>query len=342
MSEVRLHDPLAFHGRVEMRRVASDVLRGNPLGDPFERELAVYVPPADRGAGPLPVVFVLAGFTGRGQSYLETHPWRRGVVWRYDRDVAAGSAPPAILVLPDCFTRLGGSQYVNSSAVGRYADHVVDELVPLVDHHYGPAGEPHRRGVAGKSSGGFGALHLAMHHPGIFHACASISGDCNFENTFGHELLACLRGLVPHGGDPARFLESFRADPRLEGDAHAVVNVLAMAACYSPNPDSPLGFDLPVDLETGERIEHVWRRWLAFDPVVAAREHADALRALDWLHVECGLADEFHLQWSARVLSRTLRELGVVHTHEEHPGGHRGIDHRFGPVLAEMARVLSE
>jgi enterochelin esterase-like enzyme len=167
----RVHAPLEFTGRVELVTFESELLAGNPLGDPHVRELPVYVPP---GEGPFPVLFILAGYTGRGQNYLETHPWRRGIVWHHDKAIVAGEAKPAILVLPDCFTRLGGSQYVNSSAVGPYADHVIDELLPLVDSLY-PV-HPGARAVLGKSSGGFGALHLAMQRPGYFRACASISG----------------------------------------------------------------------------------------------------------------------------------------------------------------------
>lgn len=329
---------LDFAGRVELLVVESKVLAGNPLGDPAARELPVYVPPAPPGKRDLPVVLVLAGFTGRGQGYLETHPWRRGIVWHYDRAVASGEAPPAILVLPDCFTKLGGSQYVNSSAVGRYADHVTGELVPLIEQRFRTNG---RRAVVGKSSGGFGALHLAMQYPGVFQACASISGDVAFDTMFPGEFLACLRGLVPYDMDPARFLAAFFEKPDLSGDGHAVINVLAMAACYSPNVGSPLGFDLPFELETGQLVPEVWERWLAFDPLIAAEAHTEALKALDLIHIECGLGDEFHLQWGARRLSRVLSALGVTHTHEEHAGGHRGIDHRYGPLLAKLAATLA-
>lgn len=339
MNDVRLHDPLAFAGRVEMRTVESEVLRGNPLGDPHRRELPVYLPPqADEPGARLPVIFGLVGYTGRGQWFLETHPWRRGVVSQYDEQVARGEAAPAILVLPDCFTKLGGSQYVNSDAVGRYEDHVVDELVPLVDRHYPVL--PDRRGIVGKSSGGIGALHLTMQRPGTFLATASISGDCCFEYGMPPMFLECLRGLVPHGGDPARFLQAFHESPVLKGDDHAVIITLAMAACYSPNPTAPLGFDLPFDLRTGETAPDVWRKWLGFDPVVAVERHVDVLRGLELLHIECGLQDEFHLQWGARRLSARLSELEVPHVHEEHEGGHRGIDHRYLPVLDRVARTL--
>lgn len=338
MTDVPTFDPPAFHGRVELRSFASDCLANNPLGDPHVRSVPVYLPPG-ADDGPLPVVFVLAGFTGRGMKYLETHPWYPGPVQIYDRLVASGEAQPAILVLPDCFTKLGGSQYVNSSAVGEYRTYVADELVRFVDEHYDTL--QGRRGVVGKSSGGFGALWLGMEHADTFRAVASISGDCGFDMLFPQEFLAAARGLVDHGGDPAAFLEAFFERPNLSHDGHAVLNALAMAACYAPNPYRALGFDLPFDPETGEIFEGPWQRILAFDPLCAAAEHADALRSLEFLHLECGLKDEFHLQWGARRLSRAWNELAIEHVHQEHKGSHRGIDDRFPPLFSALAAALA-
>jgi S-formylglutathione hydrolase FrmB len=326
----------SFYGRVEMRPFASEALRGNRAGDPHVREVPVWLPPGhDAGGARFPVVFMLAPYASRGHRYLDTDPWRPGVVALYDRAVARGEAPPAILVLPDAFTKLGGSQYVDSSYLGGYATYVARELVEWVDASYPTSG---RRGVLGKSSGGFGALHLAMRFPGTFHAVASISGDCCFEIGYGPDLLACLRAFVPFGGDPARFLEDFLHLPDLSGDRHAAISVLALSAAYSPNPASPLGFDLPMDLATGERIEAVWQRWLAFDPLVDCEPRRDALAKLDLLHLECGLRDEYHLQWGLRRLARRLRELAIAFEHEEHDGGHRGIDERF---LRALPRVIA-
>jgi enterochelin esterase-like enzyme len=334
-----LHQPSAFAGRVETPVLDSRLLRGNRAGDPHAREVCVYLPPdAGRGGERLPQVWLLASYTGTARGFLETHPWRRGVVARYDAELAAGRAPRAILVLPDCFTRFGGSQYVNSQFLGPYEDYLVREVAPFVDARYPTRDGP--RAVAGKSSGAFGALRLGMRHPESFGAVGSISGDVAFEDSLGAELLAMLRGLLPHGGDPARFLAAFAAEPELSGDGHAVINALAMAACYSPNLESPLGFDLPIDLVTGARIESVWRRWLAFDPLHAVVEHAPALKRLRLLHLECGLRDEYHLQWGTRRLSARLRELGVPHQHEEHEGGHRGLDHRLLALLPKLVAAL--
>jgi len=335
---VARRDPTAFAGRVELPVIDSALLRGNPLGDSHLREVPVYIPPDHTAGERLPVVFLLAGFTGRGHALLESHPWKGGFVRAWDKQVAAGAAPRALLVMPDCFTRLGGSQYVNSGATGRYADHVADELVPFIEARYTTNGA---RAVCGKSSGGFGALHLAMHRPGLFRAVGSISGDCCFEYPFANGMLVAARGLALLGGDPRRFLARFEEGYDLAGDAHAIINVIAMSACYSPNPASPWGFDLPFDVETGERCHDVWRRWLQFDPVHAAARHSDALRGLALLHLEAGTQDEFHLQFGLRVLVRELERLGVPHEHVEHEGGHFGLDHRYHLVVPRLVAALA-
>lgn len=331
-------DPSAFHGAVETRPFESDVLKDNALGDPHVREVPVYLPPAALDGERLPVVFLLAGFTGRGQSMLETHPWRGGAVRAFDRGLKESGDKGAVLVMPDAFTKYGGSQYVNSEATGRYADYVAVELPRFVDELY-PT-RPGSRGVAGKSSGGFGALHLAMTKPGVFGAAASISGDCAFELPLGHEIVGAGRALLASGGDPRPWLEEFAESHDLSGDGHAAINVIAMSACYAPSGDSAWGFDLPFDPDTCERREDVWRRFLEFDPVVACEEHADALRALKWLYVEAGRKDEFGLQFGARRLVRACRRLGIDVEHAEHDGGHFGLDRRYDVVLPRMVRAL--
>ena len=340
MSDAPFRDTVAFEGRVETPVIESAALASNRLGDPTRREVPVYLPPGwDAPGAEFPVVFLLTGFTGRGQKFLETHPWRKGVALRYDERVAAGDAPPAILVMPDCFTRMGGSQYVNSSFMGNYEDHLVRELVPFIDERYPTRAG--RRGVLGKSSGGFGAMRLSMRHPDVFPAAASISGDCCFEYGYASEFLAALRGLEASGGDAQAFLDEFYANPKLDGDGHAVINLLAMSACYSPNDDAPLGFDLPVEFGTGRRIAEVWDRWLAFDPLTMIEEHADAWKRLEWLHLECGKRDEFHLQFGLRLLRERLQALDVPHEYEEFEGGHFGTDDRYLALIPRMARALA-
>jgi len=335
--ELRDRTPLGLFGQLHMPLLSSEALHGNPLGDPNKREVPVYVPPHASGEK-FPVVLLLSAFTGTPYALFEAHPWKRGALWTYDQAVQAGQAKPAILCMPNTFTRLGGSQFVNSSAVGSYQDYILREVLPFVAKRY-PA-DPRRQGVLGKSSGGFGALHLCTQAPGTFQAAASIAGDCHFEYVFGSELLAGLRGLQAFDRDPQRFLDAFFEKPDLKGDGHAVLNMLAMAACYSPNPKAPLGFDLPVDLETGERLPEVWERWLAYDPVQAIPKAPQGLQALDWLYLEAGTRDEFHLQFGLRILCKRLQAAGIAFEHHEFDGGHFGMDVRFQKVLPQMTAAL--
>ncbi|QDV07741.1 S-formylglutathione hydrolase FrmB [Planctomycetes bacterium Poly30] len=328
----------ALRGRVEWPSFESACLAGNPLGDPHVREVPVYLPPAAIDGEPLPVAFLLSGFTGRGQAMLETHPWKRGAVAQYDDYLVSSGERGAILVMPDAFTRLGGSQYVNSAAVGQYADYVADELTAFVDDQYRTAAS--RRIVCGKSSGGFGALHLAMTKPGRFQVAGSISGDCAFELPLGHEIVAAARALLPYSGDPRTWMDDFENDFSLSGDGHAAINVIAMSACYAPSEDSEFGFDLPFDPKTARRREDVWQRFLGFDPVVVARDHVAELKALDGLYLEAGLKDEFGLQFGLRQLVEELQRLGIPHEHVEHDGGHFGLDRRYVEVLPRLVAML--
>ncbi len=332
--------PLGLHGRLEWPVLDSRCLRDNALGDPAQREVAVYLPPQvvqdpDR---PWPVVWLLSAFTGTPHPLWEAHPWKRGALWTYDAQVASDEAQAAILCAPNTFTRLGGSQFVNSSAVGAYQDYVLEELVPWVLERY-PI-DPERMGIVGKSSGGFGALHLVTQAPGRFQAAASIAGDCHFPYLFAGERLVALREFQRWQGDPAAFLQAFFDKPVLSGDAHGALNLLAMAACYSPNPRAPLGFDLPIDLHTGAWIESVWQRWLAFDPVQAIPQAPQGVRRLDWLYLEAGTTDEFHLQFALRVLVQRLAKLEIPCLHHEFEGGHFGMDARYGEVLPKLAQAL--
>lgn len=328
----------SLKGRIEAPAFTSTCLAGNPLGDSHVREVPVYLPPAALDGEALPVAFLLSGFTGRGQAMLETHPWKRGAVAQYDAHLQASGDRGAILVMPDAFTRLGGSQYVNSPAVGQYADYVADELTAFIDERY--ENTTGQRIVCGKSSGGFGALHLAMTKPGRFQVAGSISGDCAFELPLGHEIVAAARALLPYGGDPRTWIDDFENDFSLSGDGHAAINVIAMSACYAPSDESEWGFDLPFDPETAARREDVWQRFLAFDPLIAAKAHTKELKALDGLYLEAGLKDEFGLQFGLRQLVAELQRLDVPFEHVEHGGGHFGLDRRYVEVVPKLVAML--
>ena len=154
------------------------------------------------------MLVALAGFTGRGAMMLNTTNWGEPLNTRLDRLQAEGKIGPMIVAMPDCFTRYGGSQYVDSSAVGRYATHLVREVVPYVDRTFRTLPSARHRGVFGKSSGGYGALVNAMRHPDVFGAVACHSGDMAFEYCYLPDFPKFLQQMQKHGG-VAGFLKVF-------------------------------------------------------------------------------------------------------------------------------------
>ncbi len=323
----------------------SRALDGNPLDDPHERTLPVYLPPAydEQPGRRYPVIWVLAPFSSWGERFFNLQAWDENIVQRMDRLVASGAAAPAILAFPDGFTRYGGSQYVNSSAVGRYADYITEELVPLVDSTFRTwAGRDHR-GVLGYSSGGYGALTLAMQRPDVFGAAGCHSGDMFFEFCYWPDIPGAVRALEAAGG-----LEGFLSSlahvtrPHDKGrDWFNALNLVAMSACYSPNPDSPHGFDLLFEEHTGAIRDAVWARWQAQDPVRAASRHIDALRSLRALFFDCGIRDEYNLFLGARRLHEVLEEHEIPHTYEEFDGGHYNLNWRYDISLALLSQALA-
>src|SRR5580698_5401400 len=287
-------------------RLTSRILAGNPLGDPVDRDLLVYVPPGydASAARRYPALLAIVGFTGTGGSLFNTDALVEPLDHRLDRLIAAGKCPPVIVAAPDCFTRVGGNQYINDAGTGRYEHYLVDEIIPFVDASY----RTQPRGawaVFGKSSGGYGSIVLGMRRPDVFCALADHSGDACFELCYIPDFPAALDAYRDAGG-PAAWLERFWADPNHRRAKHMKpLNIIGMAAHYSPDPAAPAALAhiaWPFDLQTGELRWSVWERWRALDPVNMVDTHVAQLRQLRAIFVDCGLRDEFALHWGARAL----------------------------------------
>jgi S-formylglutathione hydrolase FrmB len=329
-------------GTVQVIPFESRVLAGNLPGDPTRRDLHLYLPPGyDLGAERYPVAWVLSGFTGRGRMQLNDGPWAPGIHERMDTLIASGRCRPMILALPDCFTHLGGSQYVNSAGLGRYEDYLIQELVPLVDATVRTLPGARHRGVLGKSSGGYGAITLGMKHPETFGAVVCHSGDMFFDFCYGRDFGPAIRRIRKAGGVEAWY-RKFHEGRRLRNEDHAALDTVAMAACYSPNPKAPPTYaDLPFDLDTGAPRPDVLSRWMEFDPLRMVERHAEALRSLRLLFLDCGTDDEFFLELGARQMTAALKRLGVPHEYEEFEDGHMGIAYRYDVSLPKMAAAIA-
>ncbi|MDH3592324.1 MAG: esterase family protein [Planctomycetota bacterium] len=325
---------------VQLVRHRSQALAGNACGDPVERDLYVYTPPGyDAGEDRYPVLWCLTGFTGTGAMALSGNPWAPGLPDRLDRLIADG-CPPVIVAFPDCFTRFGGSQYLNSSTLGRYEDYLCDELVVAVDSKFRT--RPDVRGVFGKSSGGYGALRLAMRRPGMFQAVASHSGDMGFAFCYVPDF-APAAARIDAAGSLEAWFEHFASKEKKASADFPAINVVGMAAAYSPDPDRPLGVALPFDPDTGEILPDVWQRWLRHDParMIDDPANARALKDLRLLFCDCGTADEYQLHLGLQLFEKRCAEHGVPIEVEWFADNHRSLGYRYDVSVPKLAAALS-
>ena len=331
-----------LRGRFERLTVESGILADNPLGDPSRRPLYVYVPPEIDSGGTFASIYVIQGFTGQLDMWLNRSAFEPTVVERVDELFSSGSCPPAIVVFVDAWTSYGGSQFINSTSTGRYMDYLCDEVVPFIDGRYPTAASREHRGLTGKSSGGYGAMVVPMLRPDVFGALASHAGDALFEACYLPDFPKTARILRDHfEGSWEIFFERFRKAETMEFERHGVpLEVYGYAACYSPDEENPGKALLPFETETGRLAAEVWERWLGWDPVRMAPRYGEELASMRTIYLDAGKSDEWYLDLGAQAFARELEKLGIEHTLELFDGGHMGIQYRYPRAIAALARAL--
>jgi enterochelin esterase-like enzyme len=326
-------------GRVVRTTHESHCLRDNPLGDPHERDLYVYLPPQYDGKRRFGVVMMLAGFGSTNHSIIGWSPWKPNSIELFDRLIAEGRCQPAIVVLPDCFNRWGGSQFIDSEGTGRYQTYLADEVFPFVDAEYRTIPKREARAVAGRSSGGFGALRLGMDRPDVVSVIASHAGDAAFEVSMRPILTSAAIAIDLAGGLRAFAEEVPRTGPKNASQFDAIF-VLAAGAAYSPDRTRFPFAQIPIDPSTGELHQEVWTRWLEHDPLRRVDASMAALQAMSLIYVDAGSRDEHGLHFAARLLRDALSKRGLPVHHEEYEGEHRGTSWRYEVSLPQIAEAL--
>ncbi len=336
----------AWAGRLDEHVIDSQALTANPLGDPHLRPLYVYTPPGyDPDSGRrYPSVYVLQGLTGQVDMWRNRKAFAQSPIELLDAAFATDGVSPAIVVFVDAWTSLGGSQFLDSPGTGRYHTYLCDEVVPFVDARYRTFDEAAHRGVAGKSSGGYGAMVTPMLRPDLFGGLATHAGDALFEVCYVPDLREAARALRDdYDGSYDAFWADFRSRPgRSRKTDGALLNAYCMAACYSTDGDGTVR--LPFETATGRLLPEVWDRWLAWDPVRMAPAHADALRSLRAAWIDAGRGDDFYLDLGAEAFRGELDALGIgepIVRFELFEGTHSGIEWRYPLAVGWLAERLS-
>jgi hypothetical protein len=332
-----------FRGRFDDIMFESDVLKGNPLGDPYMRPLWVYLPPRydDTDGRRYPSIYLIQGLTGQLDMWRNREPFRRSVPELADELFAEGHTPPCILVWVDCWTSIGGSQFLNSPATGNYHTYLCDEIVPWVDKQYRTLALREHRAIAGKSSGGYGAMVTAMLRPDLWGGFATHSGDALFEFCHLSDFRMSVRYLRDgYQGSFDKFWEDFRTRPAFSKESDLrLLNDWCMSACYSADKDGTVR--LPYDPAIGNVDMEIWERWLEWDPVRMVPRYADALRSMKAIYIDAGKRDEFFLDLGAEAFRRALARIGITDIFFElFDAGHMKIEYRYQLSLKYLAERL--
>jgi Putative esterase len=335
-----------FAGTLDSLVVESELLDGNPLGDPARRPLYVYRPPgveADHPK-PLPSVYVLQGYYGQLDGWWGRSPFEPAVLERIDAMFAAGGCPDGIVVFVDCWTSYGGSQFLDSIGTGPYQSYLCDEVVPFIDERYPTAPAREHRGVTGKSSGGYGAMVVPMMRADVFGGLASHAGDSLFEMSMIPGFREAVRTLRDDfDGSYEVFLQRVaKADHFDMNTWGEPLMIYGCAVAYTPDPDAPGKPLLPFEVQTGRLVEDVWTRWLELDPVRMVPRHAEAMRAMRHIYLDGGRSDEWFLDLGAQAVAAELDKLGVSHTLELFDGKHGGIQYRYPGAIRGLIEALGE
>lgn len=151
---------------------------------------SIYVPAKYDAAKPTPFMVFLDGSGATGGM-------RVPVV--FDNLIAKGELPPLIGIFVDPGVLPAKSQQVQNryertfeydSVTGRYAQFLLEELIPAVGAKYNLSSHPDDHALSGNSTGAVGAFVAAWHRPDQFHRVLSIIGT--FVDMKGSEELASL------------------------------------------------------------------------------------------------------------------------------------------------------
>jgi hypothetical protein len=330
-------------GKIKIHKFASDVLKNNPLKDPYVRDIIIYLPEnySSSHSKGYPTIFLLPSFGNNSHSTINNNPFSPTIFQRLEGLIAGNKCGEMIIAIADCFNKFGGSQYTNSKAIGNYKDHIIKEVIPFVSSTYNTS----KKALMGSSSGGYGAITIGMQYPKTFQAIAAHSFDSAFEYCYLPDFPAAFRTLK-RGGGPKKWLKDFwNNDNRPSKNDFATLNILAMAANYSSSSSSPsssdLGIEMPFDLETGELNNRIWRIWKSNDPLTLIDKYKSNLKQMVSLYFDCGINDEFNLFIGNRIFSEKCRMFGIPHEYVEYDGGHSNTNSRYNISLQKVYGALS-
>ena len=297
---------------VKSLTIKSQALKGNPLGDPSMRHNPVLVPVDGECQG---IVFVLAGLTGNGPNYFGLKAFDLNFPQQVDAYTSKGLAPKAAYIFVDAWTAVGGSQFLNSTATGKYEDYMVKELLKEAKAVFG---KDLPVAVCGASSGGYGAIYLSTKYPKDFPYMMAIAPDSMFEINFLKDMYISANYLQ-HFEQKSFLKKLTNGELNHLKNFHPIVAAVSMSACYCPRGEKIL---FPIDCHTGAINESLWKKCLEKDPIHFLPKRITNTKKLKGIYLDVGNRDEFYLHMGARQMKNLWKKNKIPHHYTEYDGGH--------------------
>jgi len=225
----------------------SPSIAGNMVGIASQRMFQVYLPDGyAESSRRYPVLYSIPDWSGGTRGY--TH--KNGL----DIAIEEGRIPSTIAVFIHAQHAGSGIAFLSSPVFGNWETFLISELAPFLDREYRTIPDPRARALMGRGVGGYSAFILPVLHPGVWGAIGVNDPSlwCMWLYTRGtSNALSDLRNM------PDNF------DGYNSTDTRAQI-MWQIGARVSPNPDTPLFYDHPVDLN-GNWIPEVREKWDAYD-----------------------------------------------------------------------------
>ena len=282
------------------------------------RKIAIYLPPGYANSTKrFPVLYLLHGIGDDYTEFTGDTIKNNNIGDLMDMGIAANKFGEMIIVMPNEKTNWFGSFYTNSSVTGSWADFTTHELVNFIDTKFRTMANPDSRAIAGHSMGGYGALTLAMTHPGIFSVAYGMNAA-----------LVCFCGEITPGNPAVQKSVKAKTYEELMATQNAIsFGLLTVAQAFSPNPKRPPFFaDYPFKMQGTKLVINTaaYNQWQAKNPVQMTEKYKGNLLKLKAIKFDSGNEDEYQfIVVNNRSFSKKLTELQIPHEFEEYNGDHR-------------------
>jgi S-formylglutathione hydrolase FrmB len=273
-----------------------------------------------------PVIYFLHGILSNHNSY-------NFLIGILDNLIGDSTISPVIVVKPDANVSnlpwAVSSVYTNSELYGDYEDYIVYDLIEYIDTTYKTIPSKNKRTIMGHSTGGYGAMMLALKHPDIYSAVASHSGHLDFHNWY--RWIPTI--LSQNGGTPVSFYNP--------NNGLWTRFFYTMAGAFSPNlNNTPYPLDFVLD-SLGNYIDSTFNKWLLHDPSRLAHNITPSSN-LD-IYFDCGIQDEYLFHYFNTAFADSLDSLGITHVYQPYVGDHYNqLDQRFPIALCFLDSVMNK